>query len=284
MKKTLAFLIILLGTTGLLRAQIHGDCDSTATEDEKLHITLLNHQKVMKEIYGEPLMEIKTIGILVYDGVFTLDAVGPMCVLSELMNTKVYYIGLKKGIVKSGRTKIVVDKTIDDIKSLDILIVPGGSNATWKASKNEKLLAWIKKIDEKSTITASVCTGAWILGAAGLLQGKTATTHWYRGAEILPKFGATFVEKRYTNDGKYWTSAGVTAGMDMSLALIKEIRGEKYLQGAMLDLEYNPQPPIDAGTPAKSDKKVLQMMEAMYDYVMLPLLNKEEKKAEKDKK
>jgi transcriptional regulator GlxA family with amidase domain len=270
--------------TMLLQAQIHSDCDSTAAEDEKLHITLLNHQKVMKEIYGEPLMEIKTIGILVYDGVFTLDAVGPMCVLSELMNTKVYYIGLKKGIVKSGRTKIVVDKTIDDIKSLDILIVPGGSNATWKASKNEKLLAWIKKIDEKSTITASVCTGAWILGAAGLLQGKTATTHWYRGAVILPKFGATFVEKRYTNDGKYWTSAGVTAGMDMSLALIKEIRGEKYLQGAMLDLEYNPQPPIDAGTPAKSDKKVLQMMEAMYDYVMLPLLNKEEKKAEKDKK
>jgi transcriptional regulator GlxA family with amidase domain len=138
-------------------------------------------------------------------------------------------------------------------------------------------------MDEKTQITASVCTGAWILGAAGLLEGKHATTHWYRAEEMLKRYGAIYEQKRYTHDGKYWSSAGVTAGMDMSLALVQAIRGDKYVQGAMLDLEYDPQPPIQGGTPAKSDPRVLEMMQVMYDYGMVPLIKKEDKKLSKNK-
>lgn len=246
-------------------------------------LTLLNHQKYMDDLFGDPKMDIKTIGILVYDGMFTLDAVGPMSVLSELMGTEVFYIGLKKGLVKSGRTEIKVDKTIADVKELDILVVPGGSTGTWAAGQDSVVLNWIRKIDKTTQITASVCSGAWILGEAGLLQGRKATTHWYRAQEMLTRYGATFVQDRYVHDGKYWTSAGVTAGMDMCLALIMEIRGETYLQGSMLDLEYAPQPPINAGTPARSDPAVVDMMMQMYDYGMLPLIEKADKKKQKGK-
>jgi transcriptional regulator GlxA family with amidase domain len=235
----------------------------------------------MTELFGEPRMEIKTIGILVYDGFFTLDAIGPMAVFSELMGTKVFYIGLKKGLVKTGRTEINVTKTISEIDELDILVIPGGSTATFELTQDTTVLRWIQRMDQKTQITASVCTGAWILGAAGLLEGKKATTHWYRAEEMMKRYGAVYEKKRYTNDGKYWTSAGVTAGMDMSLALVQLIRGDKYVQGAMLDLEYDPQPPIEGGVPEKSDPRVLEMMQVMYDYGMEPLLNKENKKLEK---
>ncbi len=246
-------------------------------------LTLLNHQRYMDELFGPPAMDIKTIGILVYEGMFTLDAVGPMCVLSELTGTEVTYIGLQKGLIRSGRTVIQVDRTIADVKELDILILPGGSTATWEASQDSTLLQWIRKIDQTTQITASVCSGAWILGEAGLLRGRRATTHWYRAEEMLTRYGATYTPARYVRDGKYWTSAGVTAGMDMSLALIQEIRGTTYLQGAMLDLEYDPQPPIDAGTPTKSDPAVVDMMVQMYDYGMQPLIEKTDRKQRRSK-
>lgn len=250
----------------------------------KMKITLLNHKRVMNELFGEPRMDIKTIGILVYDGFFTLDAIGPMSVFSELIGTDVFYIGVEKGMVKSGRTEIRVKKSIHDVKELDILVVPGGSVGTWKMTQDSAVLNWIRMIDSGSQITASVCSGAWILGAAGLLEGRKAVTHWYRAEEMMTRYGATFEQKRYTHDGKYWTSAGVSAGIDMSLALIKEIRGEKYLQGAMLDLEYAPEPPIDAGVPSKSDRDVLDMMIAMYDHGMLPLIQKDNKLIRKHEK
>ncbi|MCS6822946.1 MAG: DJ-1/PfpI family protein [Cytophagaceae bacterium] len=254
---------------------------NVSPDTSQIKINLFNHKKVMNEIFGTPNMDIRTIGIFVYDGFFTLDAIGPMAVFSELMDTKVFYISHKKGLVKSGRTQIYVSHTINEIKELDILVIPGGSTATWHLTKDTALLNWIRKIDKTTQITASVCTGAWILGAAGLLQGKKATTHWYRAQEMLGRFGATYESKRYVNDGKYWTSAGVTAGMDMCLAIIQYIRGDKYTQGAMLDLEYDPQPPIEGGIPAKSDPKVFQFMQTMYDYGMLPLIrnDNEEKKA-----
>ena len=283
MKSTFSiYIFLLILFVGLSRTPVIAQSpqpQDSARQFPKL--TLLNHQKYMDDLFGPPKMDVKRIGILVYDGMFTLDAVGPMAVLSELMETDVFYIGLKKGLVKSGRTVIQVDKTIAEVKDLDILVIPGGSSATWQAGQDSVILNWIKKIDKTTQITASVCSGAWILGETGLLQGRKATTHWYRAQEMLARYGATYVEARYVHDGKYWTSAGVTAGMDMCLALIMEIRGETYVQGSMLDLEYAPQPPIDAGTPAKSDPAVVDMMVQMYDYGMQPLIEKADKKHKK---
>ena len=115
------------------------------------------------------------------------------------------------------------------------------------------------------------------------MNGKKATTHWYRAEEMMNRYGAAYKQARYINDGKYWTSAGVSAGIDMSLALIKNITGEQYMQKVMLDLAYDPQSPINAGTPEKSDKNVFQMMQTMYDYGMLPLIKKDDKKKNKHK-
>jgi putative intracellular protease/amidase len=278
--RLLALVALLSNVLQSVSAQRGSNADSTRTYPK---LTILNHQRYMDELYGPPAMEIKTIGILVYEGMFTLDAVGPMCVLSELSGTDVRYIGLQKGLIRSGRTVIQVEQTIADVKSLDILIIPGGSAATWEAGQDSTLLQWIRKIDQTTQITASVCTGAWILGEAGLLQGRRATTHWYRAEEMLTRYGATYTPARYVHDGKYWTSAGVTAGMDMSLALILEIRGQAYLQGAMLDLEYDPHPPIDAGTPAKSDPAVVDMMVQMYDFGLQPLIEKTDRKKKRSK-
>lgn len=244
-------------------------------------ITEENHDQAMEQMFPEAAMDIKTIGILVYDGFFSLDAIGPMAVLSELMGTQVFFIGLEKGLVSNSQMKIQVDKSIDEVEALDMLLVPGGAQETFKMTQNEEVLEWIRKIDKTTTITASVCTGAWILGEAGLLEGRKASTHWYRAEEMLKRYGAEHQNQRYTIDGKYWTSAGVTAGMDMSLALIQKIRGNTYLEAAMLDLEYAPQPPINAGIPEKSSKEAVDMMLAMYDMGLQPLIKEADAKKKK---
>ena len=105
------------------------------------------------------------------------------------------------------------------------------------------------------------------------MECKKATTIWDRAEELLAKLGATFVDDRYTRDGKYWTSAGVTAGMDMSLAMMNEIFGEGYTQGVMLDMEYDPSPPIEGGSPEKTKPEVLNMMQTMYDMDVQPLMD-----------
>lgn len=215
------------------------------------------------------------IGILVYEGFFTLDAIGPLAVLSQLDNAEVQLISAEKEKIKSGRSYFHVPQTIGNVEQLDILLIPGGADKTWELSKNEKILAWVKKMDAQTQITASVCTGSAILGSAGFLKGRKATTNWYRAQQMLERYGAEFIHERYVTDGKYWTSAGVSAGIDMSFALIDQLKNRSYLEYAMLRLEYHPQPPIDAGSPEKTDDLVLDMMHQMYDYIMLPLLRKE---------
>ncbi|GEP52657.1 hypothetical protein FNO01nite_33290 [Flavobacterium noncentrifugens] len=174
-------------------------------------------------------VDIKTVGILLYDGYAPLDAMGPYAVFSELMGSKVFFVGRHRGLIEDAKgMKVQVDSSIADVKQLDILLIPGGFKQTFEATKDKELLDWIKSIDSISTYTTSVCTGAWILGATGLLKDKEATTHWSSKKLLADLYGANVKSLRYTHSGKYWTSAGVTAGLDMSLALINEIKGEKY--------------------------------------------------------
>lgn len=247
--------------------------DSILKETLPDTITHENHSTMMDAIFGKPKHNIKSIGILVYNGVNDMDFVGPRHVLAQ-SGIRPQLIALKSGnVTASNGLEIVPNTVIDSVKQLDILVIPGGAVETLKASHNQKLLNWIKKIDKNSIYTTSVCTGGWILGATGLLKGKKASTNWYREEEFLKKYGAIPANERYTRDGKYWTSAGVTAGMDMSLAILADNWGNTYTQGVMLDMEYDPQPPIEGGSPEKTSYMVNWMMKSMYDAGINPVLD-----------
>ncbi|MEL6866169.1 MAG: DJ-1/PfpI family protein [Bacteroidota bacterium] len=233
-----------------------------------------NHNSSMEAVFGKPKHEIQNIGILVYDGVNELDVMGPKYILGQAIGAQTQLISVKGGNIKTVMgVEIVPNAVMDSISQLDILIIPGGFTGTIEACFDEELHRWIRRIDEKTLYTASVCTGAWILGASGLLEGKKASTNWYREEEFLKKYGAVPVNERYTKDGKYWTSAGVTAGMDMSLAILKEIYGESYAQAVMLDMEYDAAPPLIGGSPEKTKESVYNMMLAMYDMGVQPLMD-----------
>ncbi len=240
------------------------------------------HNEMMAIIMTQPKVPIKTIGILVYDGYNTLDAMGPYHTLAEIMGAKTFFVAKQKGMVKNQRgLQTKIDTSFEEVKSLDILVIPGGAVETFMQTQDTTTLNWIRAIDRTTTYTTSVCTGSWILGATGLLKGKNATSNWYRADEMMKLYGANFKEERWVKDGKYWTSAGVTAGIDMSLAIIDDLMGKKYTEGVMLDLEYNPQPLYDAGTPKKSEPIVADMMKEMYDMALLPLIDAEKKKTAK---
>ena len=220
-----------------------------------------------------PNVNVNGIGIYVYDGMFSLDALGPYQVFKSAgLNT--FLIAKQKGTVTmSNGLAMAVDKSIDEVNKLDVLLIPGGAGATAMQTIDPEVLSWIQAIDQTSVYTTSVCTGAWILGASGLLQGKNASTHWYRAYEMLTKYGADYTGKRWTRDGKYWTSAGVTGGIDLALALVNHLYGKQYTQAVMLDMEYDPKPPVPGGTPKKSDPIIAQLMKDMYDFFLINFVN-----------
>ncbi|MBB5645733.1 DJ-1/PfpI family protein [Pedobacter cryoconitis] len=242
--------------------------------------TKQHNEQQMPISFPEPKVKIKTVGILLYDNYAVLDAMGPYHVLSELMGAKVFFVGRHKGLITTGNgLKVQCDSSIAEVKQLDILVIPGGLNETYMATKDTVLLNWIKAIDLHSKYTTSVCTGAWILAATGLLKDQQATTHWFGKQILKDQFGIIPQNKRYVKSGKYWTSAGVSAGIDMSLGLINEIRGEKYTQMVMLDLEYDPQPPVKGGNEQNTDKNIVENVRSMYNSAITPLLHPEKTSA-----
>jgi len=192
------------------------------------------------------------ITILLYDGVTALDAVGPYEVLRGIPDAKVRFVAGVAGMKRTdtGFLGLNADQGIDEITSTDILVIPGTPDPD-PLLADSRVIDWIKTIHESTTWTTSVCTGALALAAAGILTGRQATTHWL-AMKQLEKMGAIPVRERVVREGRILTAAGVSAGIDMALTLVAMQCGKETARGIQLILEYDPQPPLDAGSPDKA--------------------------------
>lgn len=199
------------------------------------------------------------IAIPVFEKVTALDAVGPYEVLQRLPGSEVVFIGHTEGTVHTdnGFLGLVVDAVFEDVQSPDIVVFPGGIG-TRTLMKDDRVLDWVRTAHETTRFTTSVCTGALILGAAGLLRGLDATTHW-AAYDILEKTGANPVSTRVVEhlERRIITAAGVSSGIDMALRLAELLVDADAARAMQLLIEYDPQPPFDAGSVAKAGAKVL---------------------------
>ncbi len=200
------------------------------------------------------------IAILLYDRVTALDAIGPYEVLSRLPGARVTFVAAEAGPVRtdSGMLTLLAERSIAEVRAPEIVLVPGGPGEV-AARAGESVLEWLRTVHETSTWTTSVCTGSLILAAAGLLEGRPATSHWL-ALDALRELGAEPTLQRVVFDGKIVTAAGVSAGIDMALALSERIAGAEVAQAIQLGVEYDPQPPFDAGSPEKAPAEIVQLL------------------------
>jgi transcriptional regulator GlxA family with amidase domain len=195
------------------------------------------------------------IAIPLYDRFTALDAVGPYEVLWRLPGAHVRWVGAEARPYATDRgLQLVAEATFDDVPAPDVLVVPGGTG-TRDALGDERLVDWIRTAHATSTWTTSVCTGALLLGAAGVLDGLRATTHWAY-MDDLARYGAEQTSQRVVAQGKVVTSAGVSSGIDMALSLAAEIAGADVAQAIQLRIEYDPMPPFDCGSVAKAPERI----------------------------
>jgi transcriptional regulator GlxA family with amidase domain len=203
------------------------------------------------------------IAILLYEQLAAQDAVGPYEVMRCVPGWEVELVGTETGVVRAeGGLGLSVDRTLDEVTDLDLdlVLVPGGEGCEVVA-KDEAVLSWLRDVDQRTKWTTSVCTGSMILGAAGLLEGKRATSNWLF-LDRLPEYGADPVGGRFVEDGKLLTAAGVTAGIDMALHLVGREAGPEVAQAVQLGIEYDPDPPFDAGSPEKAPDAIVELVTA----------------------
>jgi transcriptional regulator GlxA family with amidase domain len=200
------------------------------------------------------------IVILLYEGFTALDAIGPYEVLRSVPGWEVEFVASQRGEVRtdSGAVGLTADRSLEEVGTPEIVLVPGGMG-TRKKMADEEILAWLRRVDETSKWTTSVCTGSLLLAAAGLLEGKRATGHW-AWLDPLKEFGAEAVGGRYVEDGKVITAAGVSAGIDMALYLVGREVGPDVAQAIQLGIEYDPDPPFDAGSPEKAPAPIVELV------------------------
>ncbi|WP_436494649.1 DJ-1/PfpI family protein [Actinokineospora sp. HUAS TT18] len=199
------------------------------------------------------------VAVVLYEGVTALDAVGPYEVLRSMPDTSIRMVGPAVGPVMtdSGVLTLGVSHTYASTMTPDVVVVPGSERGTLAAMNDPELLGWLTAVHATTRWTTSVCSGSLILGAAGLLQGVPATTHWI-AQDLLPQVGAIpSPQSRIVHSGKIATAAGVSAGIDLALWLAGELCGREAAEVIQLAIEYDPQPPFDAGHPSKASAEVL---------------------------
>ncbi|MCF3102842.1 DJ-1/PfpI family protein [Streptomyces roseoverticillatus] len=204
----------------------------------------------------------RVVAILLYDGFTALDAIGPYEVLCRVPGVRVVTVGVRQaGPVRTdtGELGIVAERTLAEVPAAHVLLVPGGGpRGQSAAGADPAVQRWIRRIDRGSVWTTSVCTGSLILGAAGLLRGVPATTHW-AARPLLEETGAVWTRQRFVEHGKIITAAGVSAGIDMGLHLASRLAGDDVARAMQLGVEYDPAPPFDSGSVEKADEHTKQL-------------------------
>ena len=199
------------------------------------------------------------IAIPLFDKITVLDAVGPYEILSRVPGYEVIFVGAEKRPYASdnGMLRLNADATLDEVPAPEILVVPGGYGVF--AEMDGPIVPWIEQAHQTSTWTTSVCTGSLLLGAAGVLNGLTATSHWY-WLDRLRDYGAEPTGQRVVEQGKVITAAGVSSGIDMALTLVARMATDEVAQAIQLSVEYDPQPPFDAGAPEKAAASTVELV------------------------
>ena len=202
------------------------------------------------------------IAIPLFDGITALDAIGPYEVLSRLPGARVRFVAETPGPKRTDNKQLTLmaDEPLSAVPRPEIIMVPGGFGTRRLMTPNP-LLDWIRTAHETSQWTTSVCTGSLLLGAAGLLKGLEATTHW-AAMDDLAALGARPTHQRVVFQGKIVTAAGVSSGIDMALTLAARIAGDEYAQTIQLGIEYDPEPPFSAGSPKKAPPHIVEALRA----------------------
>ena len=205
------------------------------------------------------------VAYLLYDRFTALDITGPHDVFNSVPGNEAIFVAEEAGPIRneSDTLSLVADASLGEVTSPDIVVVPGGFGNRMLL-EHEPLHAWIRGVHETSTWTTSVCTGSLLLAAAGLLDGAPATTHWL-ARDVLAGLGAKPVADRVVEHGKIVTAAGVSSGIDMALHLVSEINGPEVAQAVQLGIEYDPQPPHDAGAPEKAPAEIVELVRAAFE-------------------
>ncbi len=204
------------------------------------------------------------VAIVLFPRVTALDAVGPYEVLQRVPDIDVVFVGAEQGIVRTenGFLGLQVDATFAEVTSPDVVVVPGGQG-TRELLTDTVVLEWLRSVHARTTYTTSVCSGSLLLAAAGLLDGLGAASHW-GVLDLLPRFGAVPSTERVVEhlEHRVITAAGVSSGIDMALRLLELLVDRTAAEAAQLQIEYDPQPPFDAGSLAKASPEVRARAEA----------------------
>jgi putative intracellular protease/amidase len=200
------------------------------------------------------------VAIPIFDQLTALDAIGPYEVLSRIPGATVTFVAAEPGPkrTETGTLALLADAPLSELAEPDVLVFPGGFG-TRALMKDERTLDWVRHAHEHTRWTTSVCTGALVLAAAGILDGLEATTHWLL-LDTLAKYGAEPVSRRVVEQGKVITAAGVSAGIDMALTLAARIAGDDLAQAIQLGIEYDPEPPFRGGSVASAPPEIIELV------------------------
>jgi len=208
------------------------------------------------------------IAILLFDRFTVLDAIGPYQVLSGLPGAEAVFVAERPGPIRDEEGSLILSAQagLPDVPHPDVIVVPGGPGQN-DQMRDGPVHEWLRNADQTSAWTTSVCTVSLILAAAGLLAGRRATSHWL-ALDELGRLGATPVSERVVFDGKYVTAAGVSSGIDMGLTLAGHLAGDRTAQAIQLMIEYDPQPPYDAGSPDRAPAELVRGMRARSRFLL----------------
>ena len=210
-------------------------------------------------------MALFNIGFVIFPDLTQLDFTGPLQVLSRLPQSATHIIAKSATPVPSDcGLGLVPTHSFANCPRLDLICIPGGSEGVAGIINDGETIEFVRQQAGVAKYITSVCTGAFVLGVAGLLKGRRATTHWAY-TDLLPLVGATYEKARIVKDGNVITAGGVTAGIDFGLSVVAEIAGETTAKRIQLGIEYDPEPPFDSGNPDKQPTLKSELMSARYD-------------------